>query len=70
MRFQGRDMLNKFNASLLATIVFGILFPLGYYCVTGVHLQPVAVAISAVIFFFVMLAAFGKLLCKQTFHQG
>jgi hypothetical protein len=63
-------MLNKFNASLLATIVFGILFPLSYHCVTGAHLPPAAVAISAVIFFFVMLAAFGKLLREQTFHQG
>jgi hypothetical protein len=69
MRFQGRDMLNKFNASLLATIVFGILFPLSYHCVTGTHLQPVAVAISAVIFFFIMLAAFGKLLHKHTLRS-
>jgi len=58
-------MLNKFNASLLATVVFGILFPLSYHCVTGTHLQPVAVAVSAVIFFFVMLAFFERILRKQ-----
>jgi len=63
-------MLNKFNASLLATVVFGILFPLSYHCITGAHLQPVAVAISAVIFFFVMLALLGKILRKQVLHQG
>jgi len=63
-------MLNKFNAALLATVVFGILFPLSYHCMTGSHLQPVAVAISAVIFFFVMLAAFGKILRRQTLPQG
>ena len=58
-------MLNKFNASLLATVVFGILFPLSYHCLTGTHLQPVAVAVSAVIFFFVMLAFFERILRKQ-----
>ena len=58
-------MLNKFNASLLATVVFGILFPLSYHCVTGTHLQPVAVAVSAVFFFFVMLALFERILRKQ-----
>jgi len=62
-------MLNKFNASLLATIVFGILFPLIYHRVAGVHLQPVSVAISAVVFFFIMLAAFGKLLHKLTLRS-
>ena len=63
-------MRNKFNAALLATVVFGILFPLSYHCMTGEHLQPVAVAVSAVIFFFIMVAAFGNLLRARPLHQG
>ena len=63
-------MLNKFNAALVATVIFGILFPLSYHCMTGAHLAPVAVAISAVIFFFLMLALFGKILRKQPLPQG
>jgi hypothetical protein len=63
-------MLNKFNAALIATVVYGILFPLTYHCVTQEHLAPIAVAASAVVFFFVMLAAFDKLLHKRTSQPG
>ena len=63
-------MLNKYNAALVATVVFGILFPLIYHCVTQDHLAPIAVAASAVVFFCLMLAAFGKLLHKHTGQHG
>jgi hypothetical protein len=63
-------MLNKYNAALLATVVYGILFPLIYHCVTQNHLPPIAVAASAVVFFFGMLAAFGKLMDRRSGRHG
>lgn len=63
-------MLNKYNVALIATVIFGVLFPLTYHCLTQDHLAPIAVAASAVVFFFVMLAAFGKLMDKRTVQHG
>jgi hypothetical protein len=63
-------MLNKFNAALIATVIYGVLFPLAYHCITQEHVQPIAVAASAVIFFFLMLAAFGKLMHRRTGQPG
>jgi hypothetical protein len=58
-------MLNKYNAALLATVIYGILFPLVYQVFAQDHVRPVSVALSAVIFFFIMVGAFGKILGKR-----
>jgi len=58
-------MLNKYNAALLATVIYGILFPLCYQVIAQDHLRPVSVAVSAVLFFLVMLLVFGKILDKR-----
>lgn len=63
-------MLNKYVAALGATIIFGVLFPLTYCVLTQENLHPVAVAVSAAIFFFSMLALCGKFLRKHPHHQG
>ncbi len=63
-------MLNKYVAALGATVIFGVLFPLSYCVVTRDNLHPVAVAVSAAIFFFSVLALCGKFLRKQSHHQG
>lgn len=63
-------MLNKYTAALLATVVFGVLFPLSYQVVTGMNPGPLPVAISAVLFFFSMLALFGKIFRKPSLQQG
>ena len=63
-------MLNKYVAALGATVVFGVLFPLSYCVVTQDNLHPLAVAASAALFFFSMLALCGKFLCKPRHHQG
>lgn len=63
-------MLNKYTAALLATVVFGVLFPLSFQVVAGTNPGPLPVAISAVMFFFSMLALFGKILRSRALHQG
>lgn len=63
-------MLNKYNAALIATLVFGVLFPLSYVVLTGQHPEPRMVAVGAVLFFFAMVALFGKLLRKNVPRQG
>lgn len=63
-------MLNKYTAALLATLVYGILVPLGYQVLTQDSMRPFAVALSAAAFFFVMLAVFGKILSKPALQQG
>lgn len=45
-------MLNKYTAALLATVVFGVLFPLSYQVLTGTNPGPLPVAVTAVLFFF------------------
>jgi amino acid transporter len=59
-------MLNKYNAALIATLVFGVIFPLSFVVFTGEHPAPRMVAITAVLFFFSMLALFGRILRKNT----
>lgn len=63
-------MLNKYNVALVATVIYGVLFPLSWHCITQEHLPPLAVAGSAVVFFFVVLGGFGRLLDKRAPHQG
>lgn len=63
-------MLNKYNAALLATVIYGIVFPLGYQVLAQDHLRPLSVALSSIVFFFVMLGVFGKILRKHPTHQG
>jgi hypothetical protein len=57
-------MVNKYIAALGVTVVFGVLFPLSYQVLTQDHLHPIAVAASAALVFFAMLAMFGKILCR------
>lgn len=63
-------MVNKYIAALAATVIFGVLFPLSFQVMTGDNPGPLPVAITAVLFFFSMLALFGKILCKPAIHQG
>jgi hypothetical protein len=58
-------MLNKFNSALIATVIYGVLFPLSWHCFTQEHVAPLAVAGSAVFFFFVMLAFFSRVMDKR-----
>lgn len=58
-------MVNKYIAALGVTVVFGVLFPLSYQVLTQDHLPPIAVAVSAALVFFSLLAVFGKILCKR-----
>jgi predicted TIM-barrel enzyme len=62
-------MLNKYTAALLATIVYGLVVPLGYQVLAQDSLRPMAVAMSAAAFFFIMVAVFGKLLPKPALQQ-
>lgn len=63
-------MLNKYVAALAATVVFGILFPLSYCVLAQQDLHPVAVVISAAVFFFSVLALCGKFQPKHLHQQG
>lgn len=59
-------MLNKYTAALLATIAYGLVVPLGYQVLAQDSMRPLAVALSAVAFFFIMVALFDKLLSKRS----